>query len=76
LNRPLGTVKTQIRSAMKKLSEVLADAAPLHQSMSDVVVDSSTEHPPSHVSHSRGMHAFDATANQTYGDFSGDSPRK
>jgi len=76
LNRPLGTVKTQIRSAMKKLSEVLADAAPMQHPTSDAVMDPSTEHPTSRVSHSRGLHAVDAASQPPYANFSGDPTRK
>jgi RNA polymerase sigma-70 factor (ECF subfamily) len=48
VNRPLGTVKTQIRSAMRRLADVLADL--------------STDHGPSNVSQHRGAQSSDSTA--------------
>jgi RNA polymerase sigma-70 factor (ECF subfamily) len=73
LNRPLGTVKTQIRSAMRKLADVLSASGAV--SDSPLVDDAPTDHATSHVPHTRGSHAFDAAVRQDCGDFPGDSNR-
>jgi RNA polymerase sigma-70 factor (ECF subfamily) len=59
LGRPLGTVKTQIRSAMKKLAEVLAEM--------------STDQVASRVSHKGGSHALAGVPNHVYSDVPGES---
>jgi RNA polymerase sigma-70 factor, ECF subfamily len=76
LGRPLGTVKTQIRSAMKKLSEVLSESAPMHNDVADLPIEDSTNHPASRVSHTGEMSSLDSAAQPLYGDISGDSSHK
>lgn len=61
LGRPLGTVKTQIRSAMKKLGDVLAEL--------------STDQAPSRVSHRSSAHLLGATPSHLYDDVPGESNR-
>ena len=75
LGRPLGTVKTQIRSAMKRLADVLADAAPVRREESGAIIDASTEGLTSHVSHTGALRLIDDATRPVFEDVPGDSSR-
>jgi RNA polymerase sigma-70 factor (ECF subfamily) len=73
LSRPLGTVKTQIRSAMKKLSEILADAAPVQREEANTIMDTPTEGVASRVSHTGAVRLLDDAPPSHYEEVPGDS---
>ena len=73
LGRPLGTVKTQIRSAMKKLSEVLADSAPVQRENTSAIMPASTEGVASHVSHTGALRLLDDAPQSHYEEVPGES---
>lgn len=76
LGRPLGTVKTQIRSAMKKLADVMADSAPSSLDGTRRPSTTSTEPAPSRVSPVGGANAADATTRHLLSELPGDPSRR